>query len=158
MKFWKHFFTSLFTPVDFRLILLLFGFLFLFLGIRAFWIYFQDDRTVAVTGKVMLSEKRLNGHPHRPHTSFNFRYEYQYKGKTYSSSRYHYKSEDGHAEAVARYRPGDKIKVFLNPEDPTEVIIEKGWSWLNLIWILVSLALLYKILTIHAEMVKKEQY
>lgn len=156
MKFWKYFFTSLFHPVDFRLILILLGLFFLWLGIRAFGVYFADDRTVPVTGKVLLSKKQANDHPHRPRTTYHFRYEYQYKGKTYTSSRYHYKSEDGHSEAVARFRPGDEIQVFLNPENPEEVIVEKGWSWLNLIWILVSLAVLYKILTLHAAIVKEE--
>lgn len=156
MSFWKKFFSSLFRPDDFKLILLVFGLFFIGLGIRAFWMYFQNPQTVAVTGQVIRSNERQGTNPHRPHTSFDFTYQYQYQNKTYTSSRYHYKTEGGHAQAVARYQAGDEITVFINPEYPEQAVIEKGWSWLNLIWIVAGLAIVYKILSIHAYLTKQE--
>jgi hypothetical protein len=156
MSFWKLFFSSLFRPDDFKLFLLAFGLFFTVLGIRAFWIYFQNPQTVVVRGQVIRSKERLGTNPHRPSTSFDFSYQYQYRGKTYTSSRYHYKTEGGHAQAVARYRAGDAISVFLDPEHPEQAVIEKGWSWLNLIWIVVGLAIVYKVLSMHAYLTRQE--
>jgi hypothetical protein len=156
MRFWKRFFTSLFAPVDFKLVLILMGLYFLFLGIRAMWLYIQDPYTEKVTGRVILAKAESNDDIDHPRTIYSFRYEYTFQGKTYTSDRYHYKTEDGHYEAVSQFQTGDQIEVFIRPEDPTQAIVKKGWSWLNLLWMVLSLLILYKVLRMHYLMLKQE--
>lgn len=152
----KRFFATLFDPGDFKLILLAMGLFFTFLGIRAFWIYFQDKHTVRVTGQVIRSESRSNNNLDHPRTLYDFAYEYTFQDKTYTSTRYHYKSEDGHHEAVSLYRAGNPIIVFLDPGQPERAVIRRGWSWLNVFWVVLGLLVVYKVISIHYIQMRNE--
>ncbi|PHN08447.1 DUF3592 domain-containing protein [Flavilitoribacter nigricans] len=156
MNYWKQFFSSLLRPDDFKLPLMLMSLFFLFLGIRAFWVYFQDERVTEVTARVTRSQTEHSSNLYHPRTNYHFAYEYTFRGKTYTSDRYHYKSEDGHSEAVDRFRVGDEIQVFIDPAQPENAIVDKGWSWLNLVWIVLSVLILARILSLHARQIKEE--
>lgn len=59
---------------------------------------------------------------------------YESKGKEYRSTRYHVKAGvsssgfSGKAAIVNRYPPGTETTCDVNPRDPTDAVIERGFT------------------------------
>jgi len=67
---------------------------------------------------VGLEEAPFVSKPERPGRYFyTFEYEYAYQGKRYVSEQYTYGGRDS-AEAVCRYKPGDSLTAYVNPQKP----------------------------------------
>lgn len=76
----------------------------------------------------------------KTHTSYRFRYRYWVNGRAYTSQRNSYKAGGGDvAWIVGRLKAEDAVKVYYNPINPAEVVVEKGYSWLQVLWILSGL-------------------
>lgn len=72
--------------------------------------------------------------------TYKFKYRYWVEGKTYLSKRNSYKAGGGDvAWIVDRVQKGDSIQVFYNPLNPSEVVVEKGYSLLQVVWILAGM-------------------
>ena len=62
---------------------------------------------------------------HRP-TRYLFAYEYQVDRKTYRSDRFSFASVGGDQPAgVGRYKRGDTVTVYYNPQDPSSAVLVK---------------------------------
>jgi hypothetical protein len=60
-------------------------------------------------------------------------YEYEYGGRTYRSRRYEFlggssSGYEGKAAIVARYPPGSRTVCRVNPGDPTEAVLHRGFT------------------------------
>ncbi|HEY7368599.1 MAG TPA: DUF3592 domain-containing protein [Thermoanaerobaculia bacterium] len=60
-------------------------------------------------------------------------YEYEFGGRTFRSKRYEFlggssSGYDGKAAIVARYPAGSTTVCFVNPEDPTEAVLHRGFT------------------------------
>ncbi len=80
-------------------------------------------------------------------------YEYEYQGQKYRSSRYDFftvssSGSDSKREVVRRYRAGKVVDAYVNPDDPSQAVLNRDFSWsyliglIPLIFLLVGLALL----------------
>ncbi len=153
MTFLKHYLKTFFKADNFLLAILGLGLIFLFWGGRSFWVYFADEMNSEVSGTVIQSKALTHTSGEKTRTVYRFEYEYVWQGKTYTSKRYSYKNE-GDRDGVLKYRPNAAIQVFVNPDKPEQSIIVKGWSWLNLIWVIVGLAISTLVLFGHASMTR----
>jgi hypothetical protein len=89
--------------------------------------------------------KKQQGSPYGAHQYIPIiDYEYSYEGKTYSSSKRRAgnyasgASED--AEAIhSRYPAGSRVKVFVDPRDPSNSVLEFGTTPLS--WICIILGI-----------------
>jgi hypothetical protein len=64
-------------------------------------------------------------------------YTYSLQGREYRSSRYNFldfysSGYDGKAEVVARYPPGTRTVCYVDPDDPSQAVIDRklSWAWL----------------------------
>jgi len=60
-------------------------------------------------------------------------YRYEFEGRSYTSDRYHFMSGSSSGRAgkqavVDRHPPGSATVCFVNPDDPTDAVIERGFS------------------------------
>ena len=129
----------------------LLGLVLLGMAVRAFWIDLSNPMTLAIEGVVITSETRTSYSQHRHNSVAAFEYQYEYRGRTYTSDRYHYKT-GSNAEAVKRFRPGQRLTVYIDPEQPSQSIIERGLGWLNYAWLGFGLLLSIASLRLHARM------
>ncbi len=59
-------------------------------------------------------------------TRYLFSYKYWVMGKEYQSDRYSFASIGGErSTAVKRYKEGDQVRVFYNPQDPSYAVLVK---------------------------------
>jgi hypothetical protein len=73
--------------------------------------------------------------------SVNIFYTYQIKGREFKSNSYGFmggssSGYDGKQAVVARYPPGTRAVCYVNPEDPADVVLERGFTpdmWFGLI-------------------------
>jgi hypothetical protein len=81
--------------------------------------------------------------------SVNILYAYEVGGREYRANRYHFmggssSGQAGKAEVVGRYPPGSKAVCYVNPRDPTDAVLERGftadlcWGFLPLIFVLIG--------------------
>ncbi|MBK9991906.1 MAG: DUF3592 domain-containing protein [Verrucomicrobia bacterium] len=64
-------------------------------------------------------------------------YRYTYQNRTYTANRYHFftgssSGYDGKAKAVRRFPAGGHASCFVNPADPTEAVLERGFT--TMLW------------------------
>lgn len=64
-------------------------------------------------------------------------YTYSFQGREYRSSRYNFldfysSGHEGKAEVVARYPPGARTVCYVDPDDPSQAVIDRklSWAWL----------------------------
>ncbi len=72
---------------------------------------------------------------------YKFRYTYQVNGQTYQSGRNSYKAADGDiANITDKLKTGDTTTIYYDPNNPENVVIEQGYSPLQILWIVAGLA------------------
>lgn len=64
--------------------------------------------------------------------SVDLSYRYQIKGREYQSNRYHFATGsssgmEGKQAVVNRYPAGSRTVCYVNPQDPTDAVIERGF-------------------------------
>jgi hypothetical protein len=90
---------------------------------------------------VISSEVRSHDSDDGTTYSVNILYAYEVNGKEYKSNRYQFMAGsssgyDRKATIVRRHPPGTKTVCFVNPDDPTEAVLERGFTkglWFGLI-------------------------
>lgn len=110
--------------------------------------YVLDPMTKALNGVVIQShiKKSMKASGGGIYTSSYFKYKYTYNGKTYYSTRHDYKNGlTGASAGSHNYRVGDDITVYINPKNPQQSIIEKGWAWNNILQLLLGFLLLWRL-------------
>ncbi len=76
--------------------------------------------------------------------SIDVLYQYRFKGKEYQSSRYKFMTTsssgyDGKAAIVSQLAPGTRTTCYVNPSDPQEAVLERGFT-ADLLFGLIPLA------------------
>lgn len=66
--------------------------------------------------------------------SVEIRYSYEVEWVEYTSDRYEFlggssSGYEGKAEVVERYPPGSRATCWVDPEDPTEAVLYRGFTW-----------------------------
>ena len=66
--------------------------------------------------------------------SVDILYRYTIDGRTYKSNRYSFmggssSGYDRKREIVSRLRPGTPVTVYVNPADPTDAVLVRGFTW-----------------------------
>ncbi len=128
-----------------------FGFFLLFLLVGSLLFYGFCLRPVikilgarnwpAVACLVLSSELKTHVDSDGDTYSVNILYSYEYNGREFKSNRYHFMggSSSGHGgkqAIVNRYPRGTKTICYVNPNEPTEAVLERGFTpdlWFGLI-------------------------
>ena len=72
-----------------------------------------------------------------------FAYEYRVDGKTYRSDRYSFASLGGNPSAgVRRYKKGDRVSVYYNPQNPATAVLLKEQPGLS-VYVVLGFGLLF---------------
>ena len=124
-------------------IVLLLGCVFLTAGMAALWhltlspaiFHFASGRWVETPATVISCELASSRHSGRAASAFRvaISYEYQYDGRTYVGDRYDaFQSrlfsnvdEDGMREIVRRHPVGARIVCLVNPDEPSQALIDR---------------------------------
>ena len=82
---------------------------------------------------VVSSEVKSYSGNHGSTYSVNILYAYEVGGHEYRANRYHFMGGSssgyaGKAVVVRRYPPGQKAVCFVNPRDPTDAVLERGFT------------------------------
>ena len=136
------------NDVSLYIFLLLVGGLCIFWGGRGILMYLWNPVTLKLDGIVIQSEKKISTKASggATHVTSYFQYKYTYKGKTYQSRTHDYlDGMDGESIGSSRYHHGDRITVYINPDQPKQAIIEKGWSFRHILMLLVGFALFWRL-------------
>ena len=117
----------------FGLFALIGGVAFFFMGVRPVLKmlsarYWQETPCVVVS-----SEVRSHSSDDGSTYSVNILYAYEINGREYRANRYHFMggSSSGYAGKTAvvnRYPPRTKTVCFVNPDDPTDAVLERGFT------------------------------
>ena len=75
--------------------------------------------------------------------SVNVLYAYRVNDKEYRSNRYGFMGGssggyEGKRQLVGQYAPGTRFTAYVNPGDPVDAVIERGWTW-DMLLVLVPL-------------------
>lgn len=108
-----------------------------------------EQRCTVELSRVVSSKGSKGGRTYRPEILFR----YEFGGKTYRSSQVRPFSvsssgRDGKEEIVRRYPVGSSSVCFVNPQNPSEALLDRSWSWamllglLPLLFVAIGLALL----------------
>ncbi len=109
-------------------------------GILAFWFLPTLARSISSTTwdetPCMVISSRVKSHSDSDGTTYSVDILYQYSvdGKEYKSNRYRLFSGsssgyDTKAEVVSQYPPGQRSVCYVNPTNPTEVVLKPGPGW-----------------------------
>jgi hypothetical protein len=95
----------------------------------------------AVPCVVISSEVKSHSSDHGTRYSVNILYRYEFKGREFKSNGYDFMSgsSSGYSSKqaiVSRHPPGTQTLCYVNPDDPTEAVLERGFTpvlWFGLI-------------------------
>ena len=121
-------FTSLFLMFFLSLGLVVTGLL-----VRDVW---KDAKTYfwpAVPCTIVLSEVRSHSGDDGLTYSVDILYRYKINGKEYQSNRYKFlggssSGSEGKQQIVNRHKPGTKMVCYVDPSDPTQAVLERGFT------------------------------
>jgi len=118
-----------------------------FLTIRTF-LKVQDARSWPATPCIVQSS-RVKSHDSDDGTTYSvdILYRYEARGREFRSNRYSFMggSSSGHAgkaEIVAQYPPGRQTACFVNPSDPTDAVLVRGFTPVMLVGVVPLVFLL----------------
>ncbi|HEY7863544.1 MAG TPA: DUF3592 domain-containing protein, partial [Thermoanaerobaculia bacterium] len=91
-----------------------------------------------VSARVISSEVGSHRSDDSTTYSIDILYEYEVRGRTFRSKRYEFlggssSGYEGKAEVVARYPAGSETTCYVNPEDPTEAVLHRGFTKMYLV-------------------------
>ena len=137
------------SPTAGRRPVVLFSFVFLLMGCGFLYGLFLRpvskilvaSRWPAVPCVVISSEVRSHDSDDGTTYSVNILYRYEFNGREFKSNRYHFmggssSGYSGKQAVVSRHPPGSSSTCYVNPGDPTEAVLERGFTpdlWFGLI-------------------------
>ena len=128
--------------------LLIIGGLFAAWGGWGIGVYLWDPLTLEVDGIVIESRKesKTKGSGGATHVVCHFRYGYSYQGRSYTSEIHDFMNGvGGDCNGAGNYRRDDPIRIYINPDQPQQSIVEKGWTIRHLLALLAGLALWWRL-------------
>jgi hypothetical protein len=139
-----------FTVGFFGLFLLMGGAAFCFITVKPVWLILQARNWQKTPCMVISSEVKTHSGNKGATYSVNILYAYEKDGREYRANRYHFmggssSGYEGKARVVRRYPPGRDAFCYVNPRDPTEAVLERGftadllWGLLPLIFVVIGL-------------------
>jgi hypothetical protein len=125
------------------LVLFAMGLFFLGLAGRAMYHGFWVNYSTLVPARVLEMERYyVKANPDRPpKVKYRFSYEYEFQGRRYVSERYSFRGDEGF-HAYAQFRAGDETTAWIDAERPERVVIERGVSALNFLWVALGMLLM----------------
>jgi hypothetical protein len=108
--------------------------LFFFLFIRPVYRIATSGDWVEVPCTVISSEVGSHSDSDGTTYSIDITFTYEYEGKTYRSDDYNFmggssSGRSGKEKVVRRYPPGSEQACFVNPDDPSEAVLSRDFSW-----------------------------
>lgn len=142
---------------------------FYFLGYKLFKEYFQAKNWNAlpcVVTQSNLEQRQSKDSGNALTHKINIRYQYQFQNKKYIGHRYHfidaYSTEERSKWSIVRaYPQGKHFTCYVNPQDPTQSVINRGlggyflWSLFSIPFFLIGVGGIYKTLNPDKESVEK---
>lgn len=130
-----------FLGVFFSMFLLIGAVTFFIFFVRPVWKIFDARDWVATPCTILSSNVRSHSSDDGITYSIDILYSYRIDGEEFRSNRYHFmggssSGYSGKAAIVQRYPPGREVTCYVNPNDPTDAVIERGWTndlWFGLI-------------------------
>jgi len=113
------------------------GGLFLYvLGVRPVWGVLQSSGWVETPCTVVSSQLKENNDSDEPDSTYSIdiKYKYEFGGAAHESDRYDFLglSSNTHMAAkrriVKEHRPGMKTICYVNPRNPAEAVLDRGWN------------------------------
>ncbi len=116
-------------------LLFLFGISAIFL--KSFWMVYKAQDWVPVTCVIQSAEvERVEASDSDSSDTFKIKvsYAYHYNGNDYQSTRYGFlggssSGSSGKQETVDKLNQAGTVICFVNPDDPSEAVIERGLTW-----------------------------
>ena len=144
--------------------------LFFFFGLGFLWLFFLKSLVGiydaqswnAVDCKVISSRVRSHSGDDGTTYSVDILYQYQIGNKTYKSNRYQFfggssSGYQGKREIVDQYPSGQEFKCYVDPNDPTEAVIERSFTALMLIGLLPLFFVVVGLLGINYSLRKRKK-
>jgi len=102
--------------------------------IRPIWNTIDAERWVAVPCRIVAAEVESHSDSDGTTYSVEITYEYQYEGRSYQSDRYDFiggssSGYKGKERIVERYKTAANPQCFVNPKNPAEAVLKRGWHW-----------------------------
>lgn len=115
--------------------------IFFALFIRPCWEILIARQWQAIPCIVISSEVKSHRGNHGNTYSVNILYSYQFNGRQYRANRYDFmgvssSGYDGKQVVVARFAPGSKALCYVDPADPTQAVLQRGFTpamWIALL-------------------------
>jgi hypothetical protein len=121
---------SLFTRLFLIAMPLVMGILFMVFGIRNHSLGKESENWPAVEGSLVSESRSMQKKKKRIHVF----YEYRVNGVTYKNSRVNFSDDKASKKKIRdQYNVGDKLKVYYQPGDPEQSVLEPGASITGLI-------------------------
>jgi hypothetical protein len=114
---------------------------FFFFSLRMGWQVLSARNWPAVTCAVLSSEVRSHRGDHGSTYSVDILYSYHIDGREYKANRYGFmggssSGYSGKQAIVSRYPPGTQTACYVDPNDPTNAVLERGFTPIMLIGLL----------------------
>jgi hypothetical protein len=110
------------------------GALFVFIGLLP-WLRLIEARSWDETSCTVISST-VRSHDSDDGTTYSIDilYEYEYDRQTWKSNQYSFVSwsssgYDGKAEVVDEYPPGTRTVCFVDPDDPSQAVLDRDFGW-----------------------------
>lgn len=125
------------------LVLFAMGLFFVGLTGRALYHEWGVDYSTPVPARILEMERyTVKTSPDRPgNVKYRFSYEYEFQGRRYVSRRHSFRGDEGF-HAYQRFRPGDDATAWIDAENPERAVIERGVSFLNVVWGVLGILLM----------------
>lgn len=124
-----------------RVFLTIFFFIFFAVGCGIFYPFFIQPALKIIEAKewdrvqAVVQSSHVESHAGDDSTTYSVEitYTYQIRGETYTSDRYSFmggssSGYSGKKEIVDQHPPGKRIWCYVNPEDPYEAVLERGFT------------------------------
>lgn len=114
---------SLFTRLFLVALPFIMGLLFIVLGIRNHTLGKQSEKWPVAEGNLVSESSAMQKKKKRIHVF----YEYRVNGVTYKNSRVNFRDDKASKRKIRdQYNVGDKLKVYYEPDDPEQSVLEPG--------------------------------
>jgi hypothetical protein len=130
-------------------VVLILGVVFVIVSFRQILLSWRCQKWKSTGGEIIKSETRLiKSQAHRSDDSYyaDIIYSYEVYGECFESSRLSFKgrssSEVGAKSLTSLYPKGKKIIVYYDPKNPKQAVLEQGFSWLGIFFLLFGFALI----------------
>ena len=110
-----------------------------FLGVRPVWGVLRASGWAPTPCTVLSSQLKEQNDEDGPAYKIEIVYKYDFGGAPYQSDQYDFLDLATNTNVAARtavvqaHPPGSKMVCYVNPANPSEAVLERGWTW-EMLW------------------------